>query len=423
MSKSCSGRERMYLRLPLLALIAMPLDAVGADAADPNSGTQIFAFSGFGTVGAVHSSEDKADFTSSIFKPNGAGYTQSWSAAVDSLIGAQLSATITPKLSAVVQIIAEQNYDNSYTPHVEWANLKYQFTPDFSVRIGRAVLPTFLFSDTRKVGYTYPWVRPPIEVYSLFPLSDSDGADFQYRLHIGDVTNTLLGTDVQSEAQQPNNRGNSIARDSFGFSNTTEYESLTFRVSYQHARLTIRALDPFFDAFREFGPQGIAIANKYDSDSKAAVVEVVGASYDPGHWFVVSELGHSSLNSFLGTTTAWYASVGYRAGTFTPYVTYAQETAASNFDPGLTVTGLPPALSGIAAGLNAGLNAVLESIPARKTASIGLRWDFMKNLDLKLQFDHSRNGTNSSGGLTNLQPGFQLGGTVNLFSATIDFVF
>ena len=410
-------------RIVVIALLAMPCCAVGAETVDPGPGAQIFSFSAFGTLGAVHSSQGLADFTSSIFQPNGAGYTRSWSADVDSLIGAQLSARITPELSAVVQIIAEQNYDGTYTPHVEWANIKYQFTPDLSIRIGRAELPTFLFSDTRKVGYTYPWVRPPIEVYSLLPITASDGGGFSYRLNLGDLTNTTQGSLVQSNTQQPNNRGTAIARDSFNISNTTEYKSLTFRASYQHARLTIASLDGFLDNFRMFGPQGVAIADKYDSDNKTVVTEVIGASYDPGHWFVISEWGHTRFNSFLGENTAWYASGGYRVGKFTPYVTYAQGSAASNSDPGLTVSGLPPALAGFAAGLNAGLNGLLESIPEQKTVSIGVRWDFIKNLDLKLQADHTRLGADSFGTLINIQAGLRPGGTVNLFSATVDFVF
>jgi hypothetical protein len=414
----------MRICSPSLTLIALfaPLCCVGADAGGSGP-DKIFSFSAFGTLGVVHSSQQQADFTGSIFQPNGAGYTRSWSAAVDSLIGAQLTANILPKLSAVLQVIAEQNYDGTFTPHVEWANIKYQFTPDLSVRVGRVELPTFLFSDTRKVGYTYPWVRPPIEVYGLLPITASDGAGFSYRLNVGDLTNTTQGSYVQSNTQQPNGHGEADARNSFNISNTSEYKSLTFRLSYQHARLTITSLDGFLDAFRTFGPQGVAIADKYEADGKAIVTEVIGASYDPGHWFVISEWGHTRFNSFLGENTAWYASGGYRAGEFTPYVTYGREGAASNSDPGLTLTGLPPALAGFAAGLNAGLNAVLESIPAQSTVSLGVRWDFMKNLDLKLQADHTRLGADSAGTLINLQPGFRLGSTVNLFSAAVNFVY
>jgi hypothetical protein len=54
---------------------------------------------------------------------------------------------------------------------------------------------------------------------------------------------------------------------------------------------------------------------------------------------------------------------------------------------------------------------------------MGVRWDFMKDVDCKLQVDHTRNGAGSPGILLDLQPGFRPGGTVNLISASLDFVF
>jgi hypothetical protein len=59
----------------------------------------------------------------------------------------------------------------------------------------------------------------------------------------------------------------------------------------------------------------------------------------------------------------------------------------------------------------------------QSTISAGARWDFTRNADLKLQFDHTRIGAGSTGELINLQPGFALGPRVNLLSVTFDFVF
>ena len=133
---SAGALERRLHRLIAIILVAAMgnhsdgLAESASISADPN--TSMFLFSGFGTLGVVHSSEDLADFTASIFKPNGAGYTRSWSPSVDSLIGGQVIANFSPKLSAMVQAISEQNYDNTYTPRIEWANLKYQLTPEAS---------------------------------------------------------------------------------------------------------------------------------------------------------------------------------------------------------------------------------------------------------------------------------------------------
>lgn len=413
------------LRIVLIALLALPWHAAGAETADPGSGTdtQMFLFSGFGTLGVVHSSEALADFTSSVFQPGGAGYPDSWSAAVDSLIGAQLTVNINPKLSAIVQIVAQQNYDNTYTPHIEWANVKYLFTPDFSIRIGRIVTPTFLASGSVNVGYITPWVRPPPEVYQLLPIENSDGADISYRLHIGAVTDTLQLNYGRNNSELPYNRGSAEARRLWGFANTAEYGALTVHLAYQELHLTIASFNALFNSFRLFGPQGIAIADEYDLDNKDSVTETIGASYDPGHYFVMGEWARANSNAVFAVGTAWYVSGGYRLGKFTPYLTYAEVKTDRNSDPGLALAALPPNRAGFAAGLNAALNAILELNADQNTVSVGSRWDFMRNVDLKLQIDHSRHGPGSSGELTNLQPGFRPGGEVNLFSATVDFVF
>jgi hypothetical protein len=89
----------------------------------------------------------------------------------------------------------------------------------------------------------------------------------------------------------------------------------------------------------------------------------------------------------------------------------------------LNTAALPPFLAGPATGLNGALNSILSSNIAQNTLTVGGRWDFIKNTALKLQFDHTRIGAGSAGALVNLQPGFQLGGKVNVFSATLDFVF
>ncbi len=387
-----------------------------------DSGQSMFAFSGFGTLGVVHSSEHEADFTSSIDKPTGAGYSHDWSPAVDSLIGAQVIAHFTPQLSALLQIISQQNYDNTYTPHVEWATVKYELTPDASVRVGRTVLASFLVSDTRNIGYGNPWVRPPVEVYSLVPIDNNDGIDASYRWHIGDVVQTFLGTYGATTSKLPTG-GSAYARRQWNISDTLEYGAATLRIAYSRALLTISKLDTLFSGFDQFGPAGAALESKYDPYRKPVDFVGIGAMYNPRDWFVTAEWGTEQFHSVAGESTAWYVSGGYRVAKFTPYLTYGALKANSNTsDPGLNVSALPPYLAGPATGLNAALNAILGSIAVQNTTSAGVRWDFLTNVDLKLQYDHTRLGAGSPGTLLDLQPGFQPGTTVNLFSAAIDFV-
>src|SRR5688572_28212686 len=73
-----------------------------------------FKFSAFGTLGAVHSSDDKSDFIGDRFQPKGAGYSKNVSTTPDSKLGAQLSAVFDDRWSAVVQVVSKYQYDNSY---------------------------------------------------------------------------------------------------------------------------------------------------------------------------------------------------------------------------------------------------------------------------------------------------------------------
>ncbi len=380
-------------------------------------------FNGYATLGVVHSDEDRADFLGSLLIESGAGYSQSWSAEVDSRVGAQLAATLTSRLSAVVQVVAEQQADGDYDPQVEWLNLKYQVTPDASVRVGRIVIPSFMVSDYRKVGYVNVWIRPPNEVYALVPLTSNDGVDASYRLLAGSFTHTFQAIFGQSDLALQDG-GTVRARDSWGLAATTERGSWSGRLAFQRTDLSIDSYHTLFDAFRQFGPEGAAIADRYDADGGPFEFLGVGTQYDPGDWFVMAEAGSVRAHSAVGDRTAWYVSGGYRFAKLTPYLTCsAVRTDSNRSDPGLTAGAYPPPLAEIAAGLNAALNRLLALSPAQNTISAGVRWDLMKNLDLKLQLDHSRLGAGSAGNLGNVQPGFWPGGSYNLVSIAADIVF
>lgn len=384
------------------------------------------ALGGFGTLGLVYSSEDQADYVAGQFRPSGAGHSDTLSYKVDSRLGAQLDAALTDRWSVVVQVILEQRHDNSYKPTVEWANVRYAPHPDFSVRVGRIVLPTFLVADTRKVGYANPWIRPPPELYALSPLTSSDGAELSLRLRAGPWTHTTEVTYGRLKDDAPDDL-TIEARALAGVFQTAEVGALTLRASYVRGEVELDAseIDTLFEAFRTFGPAGEEIADRYSIDGKLVTAWAIGASYQPYDWFVMAEMGKLDTRSFSGVRSARYISAGRRFASITPYVTYARtrrddETSTS----GLDTTSLPPQQAPFAAALNAGLNRLLVgSTPQQTTLSAGLRWDFKPRWAFKLQFDHVDVTPGSPGMFSNLQPGHEPGGNANLIGVSLDFVF
>jgi hypothetical protein len=403
-------------------LVAVPFAALAQD------GAPTWKFSGYGTVGAVHSDNDQADYLVDAFKPNGPGYTRSWSPDVDSRLGLQVSAQFTPTLSAVVQVLAQQDENNSYRPGLEWANVRWQPTPEFSVRAGRIVLPVFMVTDTRRVGYANPWVRPPVEMYAMVPVTNNDGIDVSYRMQMATAANTVEFTAGQWKHEFPTaagyGAGTAKAHNILALIDTFERGPLTLRVSGGRADLAIPQFVEAGMALTAFGPPGQRIIDDYLPATMKLTYVGVGATYDPGQWFAMAEWGRFDTRSILGTKVAWYASGGYRFGKLTPYVTYARARADSpTSDPGIPLAGLPPPIAAAAAMLNQQLNDQLNLVPRQSTISIGARWDFAKNAALKVQYDRVSLDAGSRGTFGNIQPGFEPGGRVGIFSAAVDFVF
>lgn len=402
---------------------AIALLASGAAQAQEAADGPAWTFGGYGSLGIVHADYDQADFASSVLKPDGVGYTRSFNLSNDSRIAAQLGFKLDKKWSAVVQVLLERRYDYSYRPTVEWGNVKYQATPDLALRVGRIALPIFIGADYRKVGYAYPWVRTPIEIYGGIPITNSDGADLSYRWRAGGmkhVTQVFYGGSEITLTETTSVKAHGLA----GISHAAEAGALSVRASAFRATVNTNIARPLFDGLRQFGPPGIAIAERYDVIDKKVTAATVGFTYDPGQWFLMSEVGYMNGHSFLAKTHAMYASAGYRAGAFTPYATYSQVKAKDpNRHPGLPLAGLPPPYANAAMQLNAGLNYLLQTIPTQDTFTAGVRWDFLPSMALKVQYDRVTPRDGSRGSLINSQPGFESGRPVHVTSAVLDFVF
>lgn len=373
-----------------VAAAQAPGPAAAATAKGPaanDTGQTMFKFGAFGTFGVSHSSERRGDYVPDGGYPHGVGRSSDWNTSNDTRIAAQVIADFTPQIKGVFQIDSEYGSDNTFRPAVEWANLKYQFSPNLNLRIGRVALPTFLYSDSRDVGYSYPWVHPPVDVYRQLAIMHNDGIDGSYRFYVDEAANTikaLYGSRIKDD--RPNST--STSQDLWGIFDTFEYREMTFRVGYQarnvsyHNRAT-----------------GVTSAWVKNSDLSA------GAIYDPGKWFLMGEWIQRKSTT---KKQAAYISAGYRIQSFTPYLTYSKDTAASliSADP-------PPTATAIQFARN-----------AQSTATIGARWDFTKNADIKLQYDRVRLSADSNGNLINVPAGTILyGGTFHVISTTLDFIF
>lgn len=403
----------------LLALIILPVLGQAAESED-----SIFSFDAFGTLGVVYSDEDKADFSGTSLFVKGVGHSKSLTTGVDSLLGGQVTAEFNDRLTAVVQVVWKHNPSGDYKPHLEWANARYKLTPKLSVRVGRSVLSTFNASTYRNVGYATPWVRPPIEVYDLVPITFRDGISANYTTSLKNIVNSLEVTYGGSETELVDGHTLEV-RDNWGFTNTFEVGDLSIHASFQEATLKLDSYDGLISGFKAFGAAGQGIAYRYDPNDKTLRYAGLGASYDPGPWFLMAEWGKTQTSSILGKKSAAYISGGRRFGRLTPYITLAaSRREAYPANSTLDLNTLPAPLAIVAGTLNEALLARQTSnTPIQDSISVGLRWEVNRKMAFTAQFDHANMLRNSRGNLANLQPGFKPGGTLNLISASLSFVF
>jgi hypothetical protein len=421
----------MYRKMTALTLAGLAMHSSGALASD------MFTFNAYGTVGVVHSDNDKGDFVSTVRQPNGAGHTESTSFNPDTKLAAQVQAKFFDQLSAIVQVVSQHQYDGTYTPEVEWANVKYSPIKDLDIRAGRIVLPVFLYSESRNVGYSNPWLRAPLEIYSINTITSNDGADLTYRHKFGRAKNTAQVFFGRAKVKIPGDAAMS-AKPNWGLNDTFTIGDVTLRVGYvaQKVDLEGNSFDPIYNGLRNLGAglslmgnaaasaQAYSLIDKYSIKNIALKDYTAGINYDPGKWFVMAEGAITTGESIISDAKSWYVTGGYRLNKFTPYATYAYTKADVESEPGVSTAGLSGALLAGATQLNGAINTTITSAAAiQNTSSLGVRWDFHDHAALKLQYDHIDLGTNSRGRFASLQPGFELGGSTNLFSAAVDFVF
>ena len=114
----------------------------------------------------------------------------------DAIIALQANFRVNDKTEAVLQL-SSRGSDRNDT-EAEWAYIAYSFTPNLTVRAGRLRVPYYVASEYIEVGYAYPWVRPPIDIYNQAPFTSYYGIDSFINFELLGWGNTLQvfnGTD------------------------------------------------------------------------------------------------------------------------------------------------------------------------------------------------------------------------------------
>jgi hypothetical protein len=442
-------------RLPLAAAALIACVSAQAEYQSPDGN---FRLSGFGTLGAVHTSTNDVAFN---YPGQGGGAGTTPNINPDSKVAVQGTYKFTPTISATTQIMTKYDADSQYVPAVDWIFAKWQALPSLNFRAGRMGAPFFMISDFRNVGYANTTVRPNLDVYGQVPTDQFEGADATYQLNLGSTTfnaTVFVGdskADYTSAFRKTTALGvTQLSPSTFelkklkGINLTAEMDNgLTLRAGYSKSKFyvsspsidTLLGLGTTLSASASAGARALGAA--VTSETNATVVTQdknisflgFGASYDQDNWIIIGEYTKRRSDSFVADTTGWYTTVGYRVSKFTPYLGFSKLTVNS---ANVTHTTIVPVaqvapLTTYAATANAGIQGLLDVEKlAQRTITVGTRWDVMSNVALKFQWDQVHKPADSYGlfftkdpGLASAQSFLNNRRKVNVLSVSMDVVF
>jgi hypothetical protein len=397
------------------------------------SGSDTFHVSGFGTLGV-----------SQIDEPAGWAYTRSLGDAVntghfradlDSRFGLQVNYRPTSQLELVGQAVASRLVPGATVGDgLELAFAAYRPDANWTLRGGRVNLDLYLLSDYRDVGFTYEFIRPPVEFYWQTPTS-LDGGDLSRLWTFGDVqwktkiyggrTTEGLGVDRLIIGQL------------FGAMVSRESNGLLLRASGMHGRFgnTLNFQQELVDVLHGLDalplPTIVAQANSLalDLQPSGAALEFLaaGLQYDRHNWMLSGEISHFAVDRLPeGNYTGGYGSIGRRFGDVSIFgvESFAAATAspisAPNWAQALAPFG--PAVAQQAQYLASESAVAINTLAGRQhTTSLGARWDLSSQVALKTQWDHTQ--TSAIGALHWWGATTPAAGTVNVVSVAVDFVF
>lgn len=396
---------------PLVALtLAASLlnSARAADAPSP------FSLSGFGTIGAVRTDKDARIFRSSTEQESGA--RTNFDLSVDSVLGLQASLALGNAIDLTIQSVVRKGVADSYDPLLTWGFLRFQATPEVVVRAGRMRTPFFMYSDSVNLNYANPWVRPPVEVYSLNPFADLNGVDALYRTPIGatDLELHLFGGKSTLDVRHGSAKLQAIR----GAKAALSVSGLTIQAGYARSNLSVQWGDPLFSMLNA---QLMATGNEHiaqdlsGNDSKASFLSA-GFQYDSDRLLLIGEYARRSVDRYTVSSAGWYLTSGYRFGALTPYLTVARQSQTA------PVTSSSSGIAQVDSLLS--LFNATRNKPQRSTA-IGLRWDATRNVAIKTQLERIQPGPGGLGIFLsdNIRDDINPGGPVHVLSISADFVF
>ena len=346
---------------------------------------QAIQFDGFMTAGAskIVTVDDADKGHIYIGGLGDRGITEDLTFEKDTRFGLQISSDVTEDMSVVAQILGRGDKGN-FNAIIEWAYIDYEFHDTTSVHVGKIKQPVYLVNDYVEVGYAYPWIRPPGEVYLLNnPLNTVNGIELLLQFPVGPGTLSFqpyLGSNRDDIA----NGGGAYFEAENIYGMDVKYAGRGYTVHASNFQCEVTVTGQAFQV--ENTLLGTVEVDLGGSEGDCNVT-AAGFNLDLANVVAYAEwtkrTTDETLSQAFGDTEAYYATIGYRFGKWLPHLTFA------SIEGEASTVGLPGNGAATVVG-PAGNPAIGFSVnfpvPIQTSITAGLRYEVNDSSALKFEY-------------------------------------
>ncbi|WP_372762261.1 hypothetical protein [Pseudoalteromonas sp.] len=373
-----------------------------------------FEFSGYVRIIGGYLDEKHAEYK---------GYDNNINFKPASLIGVQADYHFNDNWSLTGQFVARtDNSTASKNSGLEWLYITYRATDNLQIKLGKLRAPFFAMSDFSDVGFAYPWINPPQQVYDTYMFKTFNGIDAIYKFATDNFDISIEGYygaesgDVDIGTKVTGFKADNL----MGIIGKLNVDNLEFRVAKYNTdlQLDINRLSQLQAQLRQFNFNKSADSIKTDGDAYAEQFSMIYDNLD--YFFRAEWIKIKTDLAFVPKMQSYYLTAGFNHSAFTYHLTFGDSDVKIGTAETEIPLGVNPSLDQLAMAYQ---GVFIQSQPdALKTWTLGARWDVLPNLALKVEFStlEGRMGENS---FFTIKDGADFDRKANLYLIGLDWVF
>jgi len=310
------------------------------------------------------------------------GYDDQLTFDQDSLIGLQTQLKISEHLSATALGVAHSNSD--LDSGIEWLYFNYRPSSNIQIKMGQMRTPFYSKSDVLNVGYAYPWVIAPKELYNGYIFDEFQGIDVRYNYstqkysafveaYYGEFDGDISSNDTQISAQVDQLQG---------LIGELKSGPFNFRISYHEGDASLELqLEELASNIQLAGFE--KTANSLEPDGPVEFYQL-GFEYDSLNYFLFSEWTKIKPKQIIfPEITSYYLTLGKYINDLTFLITYGYR----GDDLEDKINEIPSGISSELDQLSLGYQIVFDGRQESDINSwtLGIRWDVRYDTALKAE--------------------------------------